>query len=421
MPKIKNLSAREILDSRGWPTIEASILLDNGLQAKASVPGGLALGTYEAFELRDGDKKRYQGRGVLQAITKIKEIIAPALIGFDILKQEAIDKKLIELDGTGDKSHLGANSTLAVSLVCARAGALSQKQELFSYLQKTYSLAAPKIPVPFFNIFNGATHADTNLDFQEFLLIPKKNTAAEMIREGAEIFYALKEELQAAGYDTDTGSEGGYAPNLDSSIEAIEFMLAAAIRAGYNPGKDLWIGIDIGSNILFEETTKRYIFPLDKTYFSAANLVGLYDSWLRKYPIIYLEDPLAENDWENWRNLTSEMGDKLMIAGDSLFTTKIDRLRLGIQEKAANSIVIEPNQVGTLTEAVDCVKLANKHNFKIIVSQRSGETTDDFLVDLAVALGADYLKAGSLSRGERVVKYNRLMEIADILENYGKK
>jgi enolase len=420
MSKIKSLKAREILDSRGWPTIETEILLDNGLKVKASVPGGLAIGVHEAFELRDGDKKRYQGRGVLQAITKINEVIAPVLLGLDVLKQTEIDKKLIALDGTADKSHLGANSTLAVSLVCARAGAQSQKQELFVYLKTVYSLAAPKIPVPIFNIFNGATHADTNLDFQEFLIIPKKNTAAEMIRQGAEIFYALKEELNIAGYDTDTGSEGGYAPDLNSSIEAIEFMLAAAIRAGYNPGKDLWLGIDIGSTILFEETTKRYVFPLDKTYFTAENLVGLYDSWLRKYPIIYLEDPLAEDDWDNWRNLTSEIGEKLMISGDALFATNTDRLRRGIKEQAANSIVIEPNQVGTLTEAVDCVKLADKHNFKIIVSHRSGETNDDFIVDFAVALGADYLKAGSLSRGERVTKYNRLMEIADILENYGK-
>jgi enolase len=420
MSKIKSLKAREILDSRGWPTIEAEILLDNGLKAKASVPGGLAVGAHEAFELRDGDKRRYQGRGVLQAIAKINEIIAPALLGTDILKQTEIDKKLIALDGTANKSHLGANATLAVSLVCARAGALSQKQELFAYLKTTYSLAAPEIPVPIFNIFNGATHADTNLDFQEFLIIPKKNRAAEMIRQGAEIFYALKEELNIAGYDTDTGSEGGYAPDLNSSIEAIEFMLAAAIRAGYNPGKDLWLGIDIGSTILFETNSKRYIFPLDKTYFSAENLVGLYDSWLKKYPIIYLEDPLAEDDWDNWRALTSEMGEKLMISGDALFTTNIDRLRRGIKEQAANSIVIEPNQAGTLTEAVDCVKLADKHNFKIIVSHRSGETTDDFIVDLAVAVGADYLKAGSLSRGERVTKYNRLMEIADILDNYGK-
>ncbi|PIT87573.1 MAG: hypothetical protein COU31_02165 [Candidatus Magasanikbacteria bacterium CG10_big_fil_rev_8_21_14_0_10_40_10] len=226
--------------------------------------------------------------------------------------------------------------------------------------------------------------------------------------------------MRQAGLDTDTGIEGGYAPDLDSSIEAIEFILAATIRAGYNPGKDLWLGLDIGSNVLFDDFSKRYIFPLDKTYFSANSLLGLYDSWLKKYPIIYLEDAFAEDDWDNWRALTSEMGDKLMVAGDDLFVSSSKRLRRGIKEQAANSIVVAPNQVGTLTETMDCIKLANKHNFKVIISHRSGETNDDFIVDLAVAVSADYLKAGSLSRGERVAKYNRLLIIAEILEKNGK-
>lgn len=412
---IKNVTAREILDSRGQPTVEAIVILNDEKQAIASVPSGLSIGSYEAHELRDEDRHRYFGKGVLQAVRKIKEIIAPALIGLDVLKQTEIDKKLIELDDKNDKSNLGANAILAVSLACARAGALAKKQELFVYLQETYQLEAPQIPVPLFNVFNGGKHADTNLDFQEFLVIPQKNTAREMVRLGAELFQALGNELRKAGYDTDVGAEGGYAPDLNSSIEAIELILAGGLRAQYEPGKDFHLGIDVGSSVLFEANTQKYVFPLDRAYFTSSNLIGLYDAWLSKYPIIYLEDGLAEDDWSNWRDLTNELGKKIMIVGDDLFATNINRLRQGIQEKAANSIIIKPNQVGTLTETIECVKLARKHNFKIIVSHRSGETNDDFIVDLAVAVGADYLKAGSLSRGERVSKYNRLMNIADIL------
>ncbi|MFA6513807.1 MAG: phosphopyruvate hydratase [Patescibacteria group bacterium] len=420
MPKIKSLKAREILDSRGWPTLEAEVILDNGTTACASVPSGLSVGMYEAFELRDGDKKRYGGRGVLKAVSKINEIIAPVILGLDATRQLEIDKKLVELDGTKNKSNLGANTILAVSLACARAGAKSKKQELFEYLGATYSFAAPMIPVPIFNIFNGGRHADTNLDFQEFLIIPKKAEAAKMIEQGADIFHVLGEELKSAGYDTDTGAEGGYAPDLDSSIEAIELILAAAMRAGYNAGQDFWLGIDVGSSVLFEANTKRYVFPLDKAYFTADNLIGLYDSWFKKYPIIYLEDGLAEDDWDNWRSLTAELGKDMLIVGDDLFTTNSDRLRTGIKEKAANALIIKPNQIGTLTETVECIKLANKHNYKVIVSHRSGETNDDFIVDLAVASQADYLKAGSLSRGERIAKYNRLLEIDNILKRNGK-
>ena len=415
MSKIKNIVAREILDSRGNPTVEALVFLDNGQSAKASVPSGASTGRHEAVELRDGDAKRYGGQGVLKAVKKIKEIIAPKLIGQKITDQAAIDKILINLDGSKNKKNLGANATLAVSLACARLAAAGQKQELFVYLGETFSFSAPKIPVPLFNIFNGGKHADTNLDFQEFLIIPKKNSAAEMVRMGAEIFHELAKVLKESGYDTDTGAEGGYAPDLDSSIEAIEFILAAAIRAGYKPGDDLRLGVDVGSSVLYEEATKKYLFSLDNMYFNPANLIGLYNEWLKKYPFFYLEDGLAEDEWADWRELTAELGSKMLIVGDDLFVTNSDRLRIGLKEKAANAIIIKPNQVGTLTETVDCIKLAQKHNYKIIVSHRSGETTDDFIVDLAVASGADYLKAGSLSRGERLAKYNRLMEIETLL------
>lgn len=416
MVKIKNLTAREILNSQGFPTIEVKIILDNGLSAKASVPSGTSVGSHEAFELRDGDTKRYNGLGVLQALNKIKEIIAPKLIGYDITKQTEIDALLIALDGTPARKNLGANSILAVSLACARAGALSRKQELFEYLRESFSFtSALKIPVPLFNIFNGGKHADTNLDFQEFLIIPKAMPAAKMVQLGAEIFHELGQVLKESDYDTDTGAEGGYAPDLDSSIEALELILAATIRAGYTPGKDVYLGIDVGSSVLYESETKKYIFPLDQAYFSSSNLIGLYNEWLKKYPIVYLEDGLAEDDWENWRDLTTELGEKILIAGDDLFASSSDRLRQGLKEKAANSIIIKPNQVGTLTEAMDCIRLAQKHGYKVVISHRSGETNDDFIVDLAVASGADYLKAGSLSRGERLAKYNRLLEIAEII------
>lgn len=416
MAKIKNITAREILDSRGWPTIEAKVTLDTGLSARASVPSGTSVGSYEAFELRDGDKKRYDGLGVLQAVNKVIEIISPKLIGQDITKQNELDQILINLDGTATKKNFGANATLAVSLACARAAALSKKQELFEYLRESFAFTAPlKIPVPLFNIFNGGKHADTNLDFQEFLIIPKIASASKMIQTGAEIFHELGRVLKESDYDTDTGAEGGYAPDLDSSIEALELILAAAIRAGYTPGKDVYLGIDVGSSVLYEPETKKYMFPLDQAYFSSANLIGLYNEWLKKYPIIYLEDGLAEDDWENWRELTAELGEKMLIVGDDLFATNSNRLRQGLKEKAANSIIIKPNQVGTLTEAMECIRLAQKHGYKVIVSHRSGETNDDFIVDLAVSCGADYLKAGSLSRGERLAKYNRLLEIADII------
>ena len=415
MAKIKSISAREILNSKGEPSIETKIVLNNGVFACASVPSGASVGSYEAFELRDYDKKRYFGRGVLRAVSKVNEIIAPALIGLDPAKQVEIDRKLIALDDTPDKSNLGANSILSVSLACARVAALVNKKDLFVYLQETYSFDKPQIPVPLFNVFNGGKHADTNLDFQEFLYIPKKSSAKEMIRQGAEVFHFLGKELKEAGYDTDVGQEGGYAPDLDSSVEALELISAAAIRAGYQPKVDFHLGIDVGSSVLFEQNTKRYVFTLDKAYFQADSLISLYESWLERYPIIYIEDGLAEDDFENWRRLTTDLGSKCLLVGDDLFATNVSRLRTGIQEKLANAIIIKPNQVGTLTETVDCVKLAVKHNYKIIVSHRSGETNDDFIVDLAVACGADYLKAGSLSRGERLAKYNRLLEIEDKL------
>lgn len=418
MGKIKNINAREILNSQGWPTIEVEVFLDDNTSALASVPTGNSLGSYEANEIGDGDFKRYNGRGVLQAVSKINEIIKPRLIGLEIREQEKIDQTLIELDGLSEKKNLGTNIMIGVSLACARAGAISAKQDIFVYLKEIFSLDnEASLPVPLFNVFSGGQYADTNLDFQEFLLIPKKSSVSKMIETGASVFHELGNVLKEAGYDTDTGLEGGYAPDLDSSIEAIEFILAAALRSNLKPGSDIFLGIDVGSTLLYEEASGHYVFPLDNNHFTSANLIGLYNEWLSKYPLIYLEDALSEDDWSNWRDLTAELGGKLIIAGDDLFATRTERLRRGLQEKAANAIIIKPNQAGTLSETINCIKVAKRHGLKVIISHRSAETNDDFIVDLSVAVGADYLKAGSITRGERIAKYNRLLKIASLLEN----
>jgi len=421
MSKILNISAREILDSRGNPTIETKIILDNGMTAKASVPSGASTGEHEAIELRDNDKKRYGGKGVLKAVENVNKIIATNLKDVDIHKQQVIDDLMVKLDGTANKSKLGANSILSVSLACARTAALCRNLELYEYLADCYGFDKNfALPTPAFNIFNGGKHADTNLDFQEFMIIPVKEIRfSEKVRMGAEIFHELGIVLKSGGYDTDVGNEGGYAPDINSSIQAIEFIMAAIVNAGYSPGNDIGLGIDVGSSELFNKETNKYIFKLDKANFTSDTLVGLYYDWFRKYPIISIEDGLAEDDWSGWRELTKELGDEMLLIGDDLFVTNINRLREGLKEKAGNAILIKPNQVGTLSETIECVKLAQKHNYKIMVSHRSGETTDDFISDLAVAIKADYIKAGSLCRGERLAKYNRLMEIEGNLK-YGK-
>ncbi len=413
MPKIKQIIAREILDSRGNPTIETKIILENGLSAKASVPSGASTGVHEAWELRDSDRNRYGGKCVLKATSNVNNEINKNLKGKEVANQKEIDSALIALDGTKNKKRLGANAILSVSLASARVAAQANNLELYDYLAASYGFSKKyKMPTPFFNIFNGGKHADTNLDFQEFMIASLKDTSfAEKVRMGAEIFYELGNILKKAGFDTDVGSEGGYAPDIVSSVQAIELILAAAVKTGYKPGEDMGIGIDVGSSGLYNNETGKYVFKLDQASFTSKTLVGLYYEWFRKYPIVSIEDGLGEDDWEGWKGLTKELGKEMMLIGDDLFATNIERLRRGLKERAANAILIKPNQVGTLTETMDCVKLARKHNYKVMVSHRSGETGDDFIADLAVAVGADYIKAGSLSRGERVAKYNRLMEI----------
>ncbi len=417
MSKIKEIIAREILDSRGNPTIETKIILENGLSAKASTPSGASTGKHEALELRDRDNRRYCGLGVLRAIDNVNKKIAPILIGKEISDQTSIDKSLIELDGSENKMNLGANAILSVSLAAARTAALDQGVELFEYINKTNDFGEISLPTPCFNIFNGGKHADTNLDFQEFMIIPLKKTSfSEKVRIGSEIFHELGKVLKKGGFDTDVGSEGGYAPDIVSSVQAIEFIISATINAGYKPKTEVGLGIDVGSSGLFDKEQKKYIFELDNAFFTSSNLIGLYNEWLRDFPIILIEDGLAEDEWDSWRELTAELGGKLMVVGDDLFATNQNRLRRGLKEKAANTIIIKPNQVGTLTETIDCIKLAKKHNYRIIVSHRSGETNDDFISDLAAAVSADFIKAGSLSRGERLAKYNRLMEIESMIK-----
>ncbi|MCK5416417.1 phosphopyruvate hydratase [Candidatus Parcubacteria bacterium] len=420
--KIKNIHAREILDSRGNPTVETKIELTNGIVAKASVPSGASTGIHEACELRDDDKSRYNGQGVLKAVKNVNDKIFPKLKGVSIINQELIDDKMIKLDGTENKKKLGANAILSVSLASARAGSIAKKQELYEYISEIFEFQPTggqknyKLPTPSFNIFNGGKHADTNLDFQEFMILPiRQKKFKEKVRMGSEIFHELGHVLKEAGLDTDVGNEGGYAPNIKSTIQAIEFILAAIIRAGYKPGEDIGLGTDVGSSEFYNPKTKDYIFQLDNAHFTKDNLIGLYNEWFRRYPIVSIEDGLEQDDWVGWREMTKELGKDMLIIGDDLFVTNIKRLRKGLKERAANSILIKVNQVGSLTETIDCIKLAQKHNYKLMVSHRSGETCDDFIADLAVAIGAEYIKSGSLSRSERLAKYNRLMEIEDMI------
>ncbi|MFA6394100.1 MAG: phosphopyruvate hydratase [Patescibacteria group bacterium] len=429
MPEIKIIIAREILDSRGNPTVEVNITLDNGIAVRASAASAGSFSAHEAVELRDGDKKRFNGMGVLKAVENVNKIISSKLAGMQAEDQKKIDAMMIELDGTENKKKLGANAILPVSLACARAVAVSRGQELYEYMAENYELKIKnyKLPVPCFNMFNGGEHGDTNLDFKEYMVIPlaHKNSLplseaigggsgrgfSDMVRMGAEIYHELGWVLKEAGYDTDTGTEGGYAPGMHSSIQAMELIMAAGVRAGYKPGKDFGLGIDIGSSDLYNKETGKYVFKLDQSHFTSASLVGLYYEWFRKYPVVYLEDGLSADDFSGWRELTRSLGPEIALAGDKLFATRVKRVREALKEKAANTVVIKPGQAGTLTETMECALLAKKHGYKIAVSARGGETNDDFISDLAVALGAEYIKAGSLSRGERVAKYNRLMEI----------
>src|SRR5215213_6681336 len=412
MSWIEHVQAREILDSRGNPTVEAEVVLADGVIGRAAVPSGASTGENEAVELRDGDKKRYGGKGVLQAVQNVNEVIAPALQGFDALDQVEVDRTLIELDGTPTKSKLGANALLAVSMATARAAAAQLELPLYRYLGGPN---ARTLPVPMMNILNGGAHADNNVDFQEFMVVPAgAQTFNEALRVGAEIFHQLKAVLKGKGYATSVGDEGGFAPNLRSNEEAVEIILESMIKAGYAPGTDCLLALDPAASEFYDG--KRYVFKKsDKRKLTSAEMVAYWKSWCDQYPIISIEDGMAENDWTGWKTLTDEIGDRIQLVGDDLFVTNTIFLQKGIDLGVANSILIKVNQIGTLTETLDCIELAQRNRRTTIISHRSGETEDSFIADLAVATNAGQIKTGSLSRTDRIAKYNQLLRIEEDL------
>lgn len=413
MATIKKITAREILDSRGNPTIEVEVSLNNKIKAWAAVPSGASTGSHEALELRDGDVKRYGGKGVLKAVANVNKKIAPKLLGMNPKDQQKIDKLMLELDGTKNKSKLGANAILGVSLAVARAAAIDVKKPLYAYLKNKYWSKDKKwsFPVPMMNILNGGSHAGWSIDIQEFMITPQQKNIKEAIRCGAEIFHALKGILKDMKYPITVGDEGGYAPTLPGNDKAMEVMDQAVAKAGYQFGKDVKIAIDAASSEFFKGGL--YNMKADKANRNYNQMVDMYKAWIEKYPIQSLEDGLAEDDWDGWKKLTQETGKKISLVGDDLFVTNVERLKDGIDQGVGNAILIKLNQIGSLTETVECIKLAQANKYKVAVSHRSGETADDFIADLAVASSAEFIKTGSLCRTERVAKYNRLMEIWD--------
>ncbi|HCC22162.1 phosphopyruvate hydratase [candidate division WOR-1 bacterium RIFOXYD2_FULL_41_8] len=411
--KIKKITGYEILDSRGNPTISIKIEVEGGVSAVAAVPSGASTGTHEALELRDGNPKRYRGQGVLKAIKNVNTSIAKRLVGLDVTRQQVLDQAMIELDGTDNKSRLGANAILGVSLAAARAGAVIKKQPLYSYIRSTYRLVYRgfKLPLPMMNVLNGGRHADWAIDFQECLIIPQQRKFAERVRAGAETFHALKKILKENGYETSVGDEGGYAPHLKSNEQAFDLIMEAIKAAGYRPGKDIKLGADIAASEFYDAKNGRYELKLDRKSLTAEQLTELYAGWIKKYPFMTLEDGLAEDDWDNWTEQTKHLGGKLTLVGDDLFVTDAERLQRGIKQKVANAILIKVNQIGSLSETIDAIELAHANGYVTSISHRSGETIDTFIADLAVAVNSEFIKTGSLSRSERLEKYNRLMEI----------
>ena len=413
MTTIIQIDAREVLDSRGNPTVEVDVTTESGATGRAIVPSGASTGTNEALELRDGEE-RYGGKGVRQAVNNVTEKIAPAIVGTDATEQALIDKTMIELDGTENKSNLGANAILGVSIATARAAAESLGLPLYQYLGGT---AAREMPVPMMNIVNGGAHADNNVDFQEFMIMPVgAESFAEALRIGAEIFHTLKGVLSDKKLITTVGDEGGFAPNLKSNAEAIELILEAIVKAGYTPGKDVYIALDAAASEFWDKAADRYILAAEsKPKKTTGDLIHLYETLCKKYPILSIEDGLHEGDWDGFKKLTSRLGSKVQLVGDDLFVTNIQFLEKGIAEKACNAILIKPNQIGTLTETLDTIERAKRAGYGVIISHRSGETEDTTIADLAVATNAGQIKAGSLSRTDRIAKYNQLLRIEEQL------
>jgi len=411
---IVDVHAREILDSRGNPTVEAEVSLGDGSVGRAAVPSGASTGEHEAVELRDGDSRRYQGKGVLRAVGNVNVPIADALQGMDASAQREIDEAMLHLDGTPNKAALGANALLSVSMACARASAASLKTPLYRYLG---GAGANILPVPMMNILNGGAHADSNVDFQEFMAMPVGAPSfSEALRWGAEVFHTLKSVLKKRGYNTAVGDEGGFAPSLKANVEAIELILDAIRQAGFRPGEDVALVLDPAASEFFDKEKGKYVFKKsDKSVKSSQDMVRFWADWARQYPIVSLEDGLAEDDWEGWKLLTDELGDKIQLVGDDLFVTNTERLRRGIAEGVANSILIKVNQIGTVSETLDAIDLARRHAYTAVMSHRSGETEDTFIADLAVATGVGQIKTGSASRTDRVAKYNQLLRIEEEL------
>jgi enolase len=406
--KIEKIEAMEILDSRGNPTVEVNLELEDGTTARAMVPSGASTGEREAFELRDGDKKRYGGKGVLKAVENVNSKIAKELVGKSFVSQRELDYFMIEMDGSANKSNLGANGILGVSMAYARADAMSAGIPLYQYLGGTN---AHLLPVPCMNVINGGRHADNNVDFQEFMIAPHGAPSfAESIRMGEEVFHALKGVLNAKGYSTGVGDEGGFAPNLKSNDEAVEVILEAIVKAGYKPGEEVSICLDPAASELWEDG-KYKLFKSTGKFMTSDEMIKLWESWTSQYPIVLLEDGLAENDWTGWQNLTKALGSKVELVGDDIFCTNKAILSEGIEKGVANSILIKLNQIGTVTETLETIELAYKNSYNCFVSHRSGETVDSFIADLTVAVNAGHLKTGSGCRGERIEKFNQLMRI----------
>ena len=419
MAKILKVTGREILDSRGNPTVEADVWLKDGSMGRAAVPSGASTGEHEAVELRDGEKSRYLGKGTQKAVGHVKKKIASAIKGMEATDQKRIDRKMIDLDGTPNKGELGANAILAVSMAVARAAALSKKMPLYRFLGGD---SARLLPVPMMNILNGGAHADNSVDFQEFMIVPYwAKSFAEALRMGAEVFHTLKGVLKKKGCSTAVGDEGGFAPNLKSNEEAVEVILEAIGQAGYGAGKDIGLALDPAASEFYDAGKGRYIFKKsDKSEKSSEQMVEFWSKWVKQYPIVSLEDGMAEDDWKGWKLLTDTLGKKIQLVGDDLFVTNVKRLSRGIKEGIANSILIKVNQIGTLTETLEAMRMAKEADYTSVVSHRSGETEDTFIADLVVATGAGQIKTGSASRTDRVAKYNQLLRIEEELGSSAK-
>jgi enolase len=416
MPAIKKLHAREILDSRGNPTIEVEIILDNGIKGRAAIPSGASTGEREAVELRDGDKKRYLGKGVLKAVENVNSEIAKQITGLNVLEQAEIDGVMIKLDGTKNKSRLGANAILGVSLAAAHAASKFLNIPLYRYIGGTN---ARTLPVPMMNIINGGKHADNNVDFQEFMIVPAGfESFPEALRCGAEIFHSLKAVLHKKNYNTSVGDEGGFAPDLKSNEEALEVILEAIEKASYKPGKEVYLALDVASSEMYKKGGMYEFYKSHQPDKDAEGMIKIYEKMVNDYPVISIEDGMAENDWEGWEKLTQALGEKIQLVGDDIFVTNTEIFQKGIDKKIGNSILIKVNQIGTLTETLNAIELAKINSYTAVISHRSGETEDSTIADLAVATNAGQIKTGSLSRTDRVAKYNQLLRIGEELGSY---